>query len=151
MKCSYHKLLTDLPIIYRIQTTKGKVIFTVNVCRNQATSVQCAWGNTSETVFYAPLTVHLGIILFNDQLDAHYIFLKCLSQFSICFPAFKCSSAEDSIVWIGYLVYVTLCRWHIPYIVLNNWISWWWTLECSKHVQNWNKHIQKRIVWQVGH
>jgi len=32
-----------------------------------------------------------------------------------------------------------------------NWISWWWALECSKQVQNWNKHIQKRNVRQVGH
>jgi len=30
-----------------------------------------------------------------------------------------------------------------------NWISCWWALECSKHVENWNKHIQKRIVGQL--
>jgi hypothetical protein len=32
-----------------------------------------------------------------------------------------------------------------------NWFSWWWARGCSKHVQNWNKHIEKRIVRQVGH
>ena len=25
-----------------------------------------------------------------------------------------------------------------------NLISWWWALECSKHVEKWNKRIQKR-------
>ena len=24
-----------------------------------------------------------------------------------------------------------------------NWLSWWWTLGCSKHVEKWNKHIKK--------
>jgi hypothetical protein len=32
-----------------------------------------------------------------------------------------------------------------------NWLSWWWAQGCSKHVENWNKHIEKRIVHQVGH
>jgi hypothetical protein len=25
-----------------------------------------------------------------------------------------------------------------------NWLSWWWSRGCSKHVENWNKHIEKR-------
>jgi hypothetical protein len=32
-----------------------------------------------------------------------------------------------------------------------NWFSLWWAWGCSKHVENWNKHIEKRIVRQVGH
>jgi hypothetical protein len=32
-----------------------------------------------------------------------------------------------------------------------NWFSWWWARGCSKHVENWNKHIEKGIVCQVGH
>ena len=31
-----------------------------------------------------------------------------------------------------------------------NWFSWWWARVCSKHVENWNKRIEKRIVRQVG-
>jgi len=31
------------------------------------------------------LTAHLGIILFNDQLDAKFVFCICLFQFSTCF------------------------------------------------------------------
>jgi hypothetical protein len=33
-------------------------------------------------------------------------------------------------------------------VVLNlywyNWFSWWWARGCSKHVENWNKHIRKK-------
>jgi hypothetical protein len=25
-----------------------------------------------------------------------------------------------------------------------NWSSWWWARSCSKHVQDWNKHIRKK-------
>jgi len=25
-----------------------------------------------------------------------------------------------------------------------NWLSWWWALGCSKHVENWNKQIQEK-------
>ena len=25
-----------------------------------------------------------------------------------------------------------------------NWLSWWWARSCSKHVENWNKHIKKK-------
>jgi hypothetical protein len=25
-----------------------------------------------------------------------------------------------------------------------NWFSWWWARGCSKHVENWNKHIEKK-------
>jgi hypothetical protein len=32
-----------------------------------------------------------------------------------------------------------------------NWFSWWWARGCSKHVENWNKYIEKRIVRQVFH
>ena len=117
--------------------------------------------------FYVLLTVHLGIIPFNDQLDAHfflYMFISILYMFWV----FKRSSSGDSVVLIRYLVYVTLCRWpsgtqvwtfcpnlhtrwsptysdiyQTPYWY--NWISWWWALECSKHVENWNKHTQKEL------
>ena len=31
-----------------------------------------------------------------------------------------------------------------------NWLSWWWAHGCSKHVENWNKHIRKKncaLIW----
>ena len=27
-----------------------------------------------------------------------------------------------------------------------NWLSWWWARGCSKHVQNWNKHIEENCA-----
>jgi len=27
-----------------------------------------------------------------------------------------------------------------------NWFSWWWAQGCSKHVQNWNKYIEKKCA-----
>jgi hypothetical protein len=26
-----------------------------------------------------------------------------------------------------------------------NWFSWWWARGCSKHVENWNKHVEKEL------
>ena len=33
-----------------------------------------------------------------------------------------------------------------------SWVSWWWALECSKHVENWNKHTQKELCvkWSLN-
>jgi len=28
----------------------------------------------------------------------------------------------------------------------HNWSSWWWARGCSKHVENWNKHIEKNCA-----
>ena len=27
-----------------------------------------------------------------------------------------------------------------------NWFTWWWARVCSKHVENWNKHIEKNCA-----
>ena len=27
-----------------------------------------------------------------------------------------------------------------------NWFSWWWARGCSKHVENWNKHVEKNCA-----
>ena len=27
-----------------------------------------------------------------------------------------------------------------------NWFSWWWARSCSKHVENWNNHIEKNCA-----
>ena len=59
---------------------------------------------------YVLLTVHLGIILFNDQLDAQF-FLYVFISIPYMFRAFKCSSSGESIESIRHMVRVTLCRW----------------------------------------
>jgi len=56
------------------------------------------------------LTVHLGIIFVNNQLDAlfsMYLFISLLYMFR----ATQCSSSGESIVSIHHLVCITLCRW----------------------------------------
>jgi hypothetical protein len=79
------------------------------------------------------------------------------------FRATSCLSSEESIVSIQRLVYVTLCRWlsgmQVPDLYTRrsptqgdiyrmlywyNWLSWWWARGCSKHVENWHKHIGKK-------
>jgi hypothetical protein len=60
-------------------------------------------------MFYILVTVNLGIIITNNQLDAQfllYIFISILYMFR----ATLCSSSGESIVSIQHLVYVTLCR-----------------------------------------
>ena len=103
--------------------------------------------------------MHLGIILFNDQLDAQFFFVYVYFH-SLHVSSIQVLITGDSIASIRYLVYVTLCRWPSGMQVWTsvqtcipdgqsdvyqisywyNWISWWWALECSKHVENWNKH-----------
>ena len=56
------------------------------------------------------LSVHLRIILINNQPDVQfllYIFISVLYMFR----ATLCSSSGESIVSIQHLVYITLCRW----------------------------------------
>ena len=94
-----------------------------------------------------------------------YVFISVLYMF----PATSCPSSGESIVSIQRLVYVTLCRW--PFLVQvgkelsdldkkrsptyndiyqtlywYNWFSWWWARGCSKHVENWNKYIEKNCA-----
>jgi hypothetical protein len=80
------------------------------------------------------------------------------------FRATQCSSSGESNVSVQLLVYVTLCKWpcgmrvspdlHTTRSLTQsdiyqtlywyNWFSWWWALGCSKHVEDWNKHIRKK-------
>jgi hypothetical protein len=47
--------------------------------------LQAVQNYIERTEFYVSLTVHLGIILVEDQLDAQFFFLICLFEFSTCF------------------------------------------------------------------
>jgi len=95
--------------------------------------------------FYVLLTVHLITIFVNNQPDAQLFFLYLFIPIHYMFRATKCSSSGESIVSIRPLVYVTVCRWpccmHVYLHTARSPLSWWWALDCSKHVENWNKHI----------
>jgi hypothetical protein len=92
-----------------------------------------------------------------------YMFISILYMFRTT----SYSSSGESILSIQRLVYVTLCRWPSSMQVGKelrflhtrrsptqsdiyqklywyNWFSWWWARGCSKHVENWNKHIRKK-------
>jgi hypothetical protein len=45
--------------------------------------------------FYVSLTVHLGTILVNNQLDTQFFFLVCLLQFSTCFEQHRAHHKEN--------------------------------------------------------
>ena len=114
---------------------------------------------------YDLLPVHLGIFIVNNQLDTQLFFSYMFISVLYMFRAAMCSSSGESIVSIRHLVYVTLCRWPTsmqawmdPSLHTRrsptqsdiyqmsywyNWLSWWWAHCCSKHVENWNKHIRK--------
>ena len=93
-----------------------------------------------------------------------YIFISILYMFR----ATPCSSSGESIVSIQRLVYVSLCRWPFGVQVGDlhtkrsptqidiyqrlywyNWFSWWWARDYSKHIENWNKYIEKNCasIW----
>jgi hypothetical protein len=61
-----------------------------------------------DVMFYILVTVHLGIILINYQLDAQFL-LHIFISILYVFRATLCSSSGESIVSI-HLVYVTLCK-----------------------------------------
>jgi hypothetical protein len=108
-----------------------------------------------------------------------------LFQFSTCFEQPRAYHQENQFyqynVW-----YVSLCvgdrlvcrsgRNFLPYMHTRRsptqsdtyqtlywykWFSWWWERGCSKHVENWNKHMEKElcfkfsiyknIFWHVGY
>jgi len=96
-----------------------------------------------------------------------HLFNVFISLFHM-FRETQCSPSGESVVSIHHLVYITLCRWPPVMQVSDlhtrrpptqsdiyqmmywyNWLSWWWALGCSKHVEKWDKHIKK--ARQVGY
>jgi hypothetical protein len=62
--------------------------------------------------FYVLLTVHLGSILVNNQLDAQFFFFSYMFiPIFYMFRATLCPSSRESSVSKRYLVYVNPCRW----------------------------------------
>ena len=127
---------------------------------------QAGWSiifKINNSSFYILLTVHLGTIRVNNQLDA--LFFNVSISLLYMFRATQRSSSGESIVSIHHLVYITLCRWPSGMQVRDlhtgrtptqsdiyqmmywyNWLSWWWALGCSKHVEKWNRHTKKKCV-----
>jgi hypothetical protein len=99
------------------------------------------------------------------------LFSICLFQFSTCFEQPRAHHQENQLyqynIWYVSLWPSIMQVWKFlpdlhtrrsptqsdTYQMLYwyNWFSWWWARGCSKHVENWNKHIEKGIVRKVGH
>jgi hypothetical protein len=84
----------------------------------------CVWGTNNTMCF-----------LVNDQLDAQfffYVFISILYMFrkELSDLHTKRSPTESDIYQRLY--------WY-------NWFSWWWARGCSKHVENWNKYVEKEL------
>jgi hypothetical protein len=112
--------------------------------------------------FFVLLTTHLGIILISNHLDAQFFFLICLFQFSTCFEQprahhqenqlYQCNiwylslCVSDHLVGRSFRTYILDGHLYQIYQMLHwySWFSWWWARGCSKHVENWNKHIRKK-------
>jgi hypothetical protein len=54
--------------------------------------------------FYVLLTVHLGIILVNDRLDAQFFFLICLFQSSSCFEQPRAHHQENQLYQYNFCI-----------------------------------------------
>jgi len=80
----------------------------LTVCCNTSSCLICL--KLIDVEFYILLTVHIGMILVNNQLDTQFFFYTFISILYM-FRVTPCSSSGDSIVSIRHLVYVTLCRW----------------------------------------
>ena len=104
--------------------------------------------------FYVLLTV----FLVNNQPDAQFFFCIYLFRFSTCFEHHCAHHQEDQLHQYNTL-YMSLCidrlvcrctldghlhRVTHQILYWYNWFSWWWAQWCSKHVENWNKYIQKK-------
>jgi hypothetical protein len=84
----------------------------------------------------------------------HNSFSICLFQCSTCFEQPRARHQENQLY--QYVWYVSFCVGdhlvcHLHTVTYNqmlyryNWFSWWWARGCSKHVENWNKHIEKEL------
>jgi len=114
--------------------------------------------------------LHLGIFLVNNPLDAQFFFLICLFQFCTCFEQ-PCAHHQESQLYQYDIWYMSLCigdrlvcrlgwkfrpslhtRWSpiqsdiYQMSYWYNWLSRWWAHGCSTHVENWNKHMRKKLV-----
>jgi hypothetical protein len=101
------------------------------------------------SVFYILMTVHLAMILGKWptwRTILFYVFISVLYMFR----ASPCSSSGESSASIQHLVCCTkqsLTQSNVYQMLYwCNWFSWWWALGCSKHVENWNKHIEEKCA-----
>jgi hypothetical protein len=82
-------------------------------------------------VYFNPLHVSSNLVLIIRRINcinttSAICHLKA-TYFSYTFRPHTCFQSD---------IYQTLC-WY-------SWFTWWWARGCSKHVEDWNKHIRKK-------
>ena len=92
--------------------------------------------------------------LVNDQLDAKF-FTTYLFQFSTCFEQPRVHRQEKHL-YQYYIWYMSLCVGDrfvcrsegntYQRLYWYNWFSWRWAWGCSKHVEKWNKYVEKNCA-----
>ena len=101
-------------------------VWMTNESKYRQTVLYFAWFQSTAAIwmryplFFVLLIVHRITVFVNNKFDTKFFFLYSFIPFLYMFRATKCSSSGDSIVSIWHLVYVyvTVCRWHIPDVVL---------------------------------
>jgi hypothetical protein len=146
-----------------LQSSKGLLGYLDLGIRGQSHVLKCLDPiNQYSSILYILLTVHLGIIFVNIQLDARffsiYVYFYSLHVSGSHVPIIRRINSINTTSGICHSVQMTVwCthqtviykEWHIPDVVLIQ-FSWWWAHIYPKHVENRNKHTWKRIVRQVG-
>ena len=90
-------------------------------------------------------TKHTNSFLVNDQLDAQF-FSIYLCQFSTRFEQARAHHQENQLYQYS-IWHMSVCVGDIyQSMYWSNWFSWWWARGCSKHVENWNKYIEKNCA-----
>ena len=172
--CAFSRMLMNLfsLLAFSLCSQRNFTCFFHHLCTERLLNVILIFRKVFVSNFYILLTVHLGIILVNNQLDAQF-FCMCLFRYSTCFEQPYAHHQENQLnqydIWYMSLYVgdrlvcrfgrtskaayqtVTYIKWYISDILIYirywyNWISWWWALECSKHVENWNKHKKELCV-----
>jgi len=97
--------------------------------------------------FHIFLTVHLGMILVNIELDTQffmYVYFYFLHVSGSHVPMIR-----RIIVSMRHLVCVTQYRWNKPGVALIQKFSWWWAHGCPKHVESRKKNIYKKLCFKL--
>jgi hypothetical protein len=173
--CKYTKLahtivsITSAEFVIHINRTSSRLSDNNVLDKERSIGVvswQFAAADGGHRILCFLLTVHLDIIRVNNQLGAQFFFSICLFQFSTCFEQPRAHHQENQLyqynIWyVSHCVGDRLvCRSgsSFPTCVLDgksdtyqmlywyNWFSWWCVRGCSKHVEKWNKHIEKKVL-----
>ena len=98
---------------------------------------------TGMTFQFSPWGMYVQSLLLTNLRHTSFSYI-CLFQFSTCFEERR-SHHQESPLYLYYLWYMSFYVGDIyQRSYWYNWLSWWWALGRSKHVENWNKQIQEK-------